>query len=111
MGYIIDIRNCPGGDDSTAIAIINRFCDTTRVAFHRKTKIGPGDDDFTPVKTWHLEAARGHAVYRTDSAVDLRLRFSGGEVSHWLIRELPYVTMIGDHTNGIFSYELEKKLP
>ena len=27
------------------------------------------------------------------------------------IKQLPYVTIIGDHTNGIFSYQLEKKLP
>ena len=26
-GFIVDIRDCPGGDDSTAIAIINRFCE------------------------------------------------------------------------------------
>ena len=55
QGFIIDIRNCPGGDDSTALAVINRFCDRDWIAFHRKTKIGPGDDDFTPLKTWHLE--------------------------------------------------------
>ena len=54
-GFIIDIRDCPGGDDSTAITIINRFCDRKRVAFHRKTKIGPGEDDLTPLKTWHIE--------------------------------------------------------
>jgi hypothetical protein len=53
-GFIIDIRDNPGGDDSTAIAIINRFCDRKRVAFRRKTKIGPGKDAFTPVTTWHL---------------------------------------------------------
>ena len=47
-GFIIDIRDNPGGDDSTAITIINRFCDRKRVAFHRKTKIGPGEDDFKP---------------------------------------------------------------
>ena len=27
------------------------------------------------------------------------------------IKQLPNVTIIGDHTNGIFSYELEKRLP
>ena len=27
------------------------------------------------------------------------------------MRQLPYVTVVGDHTNGIFSYQLEKKLP
>ena len=37
--------------------------------------------------------------------------FSGGEVFALAIKQLPYVTVIGDHTNGIFSYQLEKKLP
>jgi C-terminal processing protease CtpA/Prc len=37
--------------------------------------------------------------------------FSGGEAFALAIRELPHVKIIGDHTNGIFSYQLEKKLP
>lgn len=111
QGSIIDIRNCPGGDDSTATAVINRFCDRKRVAFHRKTKIGPGDDDFTPLKTWYLEPQgdvqfTGPIVLLTCDAV-----FSGGEAFALAIKQLPYVTIIGDHTNGIFSYQLEKKLP
>src|SRR6266481_2548237 len=54
-GIVIDIRDNPGGDDSTAIAIINRFCGRRRVAFRRRTKIGPGEDDFTSLKTWYIE--------------------------------------------------------
>jgi carboxyl-terminal processing protease len=109
-GYIIDLRNCPGGDDSTAISIINRFCDRKRVAFHRTTKIGPGEDDYRPVKTWHIEPEgdvqfTGPIVVLTCDSV-----FSGGEAFALAIRELPYVTIVGEHTNGIFSYELEKKL-
>jgi C-terminal processing protease CtpA/Prc len=53
-GYIIDLRNCPGGDDSTAITIINRFCDRRRVAFHRRIKIGPVENDLTPARTWYV---------------------------------------------------------
>lgn len=110
-GFVIDIRDCPGGDDSNAIAIINRFCDRMRVAFHRKTKIGPSDDDFKPLKTRYLEPQgdaqfTGPIVLLTTDAV-----FSGGEAFALAIRELPYVTIIGDHTNGIFSYTLEKTLP
>jgi hypothetical protein len=110
-GFIIDIRDNPGGDDSTAIAIINRFCDRKRVAFRRKTKIGPGKDAFTPVTTWHLEPQGdaqfvGPIVLLTSDSV-----FSGGEAFALAIRQLPYVTIVGDHTNGIFSYQLEKKLP
>lgn len=111
QGFIIDIRDNPGGDDSTAITIINRFCDRARVAFHRRTKIGPGEDAFTPLKTWRIEPKGdaqfiGPIVLLTCDAV-----FSGGEVFALAIRQLPYVTILGDHTNGIFSYQLEKKLP
>jgi C-terminal processing protease CtpA/Prc len=110
-GIVIDIRDNPGGDDSTAISIINRFCDRKRVAFHRKTKIGPGDDDYTRLRTWHIKPQgdaqlTGPIVLLTCDSV-----FSGGEVFALALKQLPYVTIIGDHTNGIFSYQLEKKLP
>jgi carboxyl-terminal processing protease len=110
-GFIIDIRDCPGGDDSTAITIVNRFCDCRRVAFHRKTKIGPGEDDFTPLKTWYIEP-QGHAQF-TGPVVLLTCDsvFSGGETFALAIKQLRHVTIMGDHTNGIFSYQLEKKLP
>jgi C-terminal processing protease CtpA/Prc len=110
-GFLIDIRDCPGGEDSVAITIIDRFCDRKRVAFHRKTKIGPGEDDFKPLKTWYIEP-RGDARF-TGPIVLLTCDsvFSGGEAFALAIRELPYVTIIGDHTNGIFSYTLDRKLP
>ena len=110
-GFIIDIRNCPGGEDSIAIMIINRFCDRKRVAFHRRTKIGPGKDDFTPLRTWCLAPQgdlcfTGPIVLLTNDSV-----FSGGEAFALAIRELPHVTIMGDRTNGIFSYTLDKTLP
>jgi hypothetical protein len=110
-GFIIDIRDCPGGEDDIAIAIIDRFCDRKRVAFHRKTKIGPGEDDFKPLRTWYLEPQgdvqfTGPIVLLTCDSV-----FSGGEAFALAIKQLPHVTIIGDHTNGIFSYTLDKKLP
>ena len=110
-GFIIDIRDCPGGDDDTAIQIINRFCDTRRTAFHRRTKTGPGNDEYSKLKTWHIEPEgtvqfTGPIVLLTCDAV-----FSGGEAFALAIKELPHVTILGDHTNGIFSYTLDKKLP
>jgi len=110
-GLIIDIRENPGGDDSTVIAIVNRFCDRKQIAFHRKTKIGPGDADFSPIKSWHIEP-QGPAQF-TGPIVLLCCDsvFSGGEVFALAMKQLPNVTIIGDDTNGIFSYQLEKKLP
>ena len=110
-GMIIDIRNNPGGDDSTVLQIVNQFCDRKRIAFHRKTKIGPGEDDFKGIKTWHMEPQgkvqfTGPIVLLTCDSV-----FSGGEILALAMKQLPHATIIGDHTNGIFSYQLEKKLP
>ena len=110
-GFIIDLRENPGGDDSTVLAILDRFCDRKRIAFHRKTKIGPREDDFTLMKTWRLEPQgdaqfTGPTVLLTCDAV-----FSGAEVFALAAKQLPYVTIVGDRTNGIFSYQLEKKLP
>lgn len=110
-GFIIDIRNNPGGDDSTAIAVINRFCDRRRVAFHRKTKIGPGEDDFTPLKTWYLEPTGSLQFTGPIALLTCDSVFSGGEAFALAIKQLPHVTVIGDRTNGIFSYQLEKTLP
>ena len=110
-GIIIDIRDNPGGEDNIAIAIINRFCDRKRVAFHRKTKIGPGKDDFTPLKTWYLEPQGDVQFTRPIVLLTCDSVFSGGEAFALAIKELPHVTIIGDHTNGIFSYQLEKRLP
>ena len=79
-GFIIDIRECPGGDDSTAITIINRFCDRKRVAFRRKTKVGPGEDDFTPVKTWYIEPQGDVQFTGPIALLTCDSVFSGGEV-------------------------------
>ncbi|MFZ1103253.1 MAG: S41 family peptidase [Hyphomicrobiaceae bacterium] len=110
-GFIIDIRDCPGGEDSIAIAIINRFCDRKRVAFHRKTKTGPGEDEYTSLSTRHIEP-QGDVQF-TGPVVLLACDtvFSGGESFALAIKQLPHVTIVGDHTNGIFSYTLDKKLP
>ncbi len=110
-GFIIDIRDCPGGEDDIAIMIIDRFCDSRRVAFHRRTKIGPSEDDYKPLKTWHLEPQGEMQFTGPIVLLTCEFVFSGGEAFALAIRELPHVTIVGDHTNGIFSYTLDKTLP
>jgi C-terminal processing protease CtpA/Prc len=101
-GFIIDIRNCPGGEDSIAIAIINRFCDRKRIAFRRRTKTGPGERDYTRLKTWYLEPQGRTQFTRPIALLTCDSVFSGGEAFALAIRELPHVTIIGQRTNGIF---------
>lgn len=111
QGMIIDIRDNPGGDDSTAITIVNRFCDRKRVAFHRKTKIGPSEDAFTALRTWHIEPQGNIQFTGPIALLTCDSVFSGAEIFALALKQLPHVMIIGDHTNGIFSYQLEKILP
>ena len=109
-GMIIDIRDNPGGDDDIVLKIVNRFCQKKQVAFRRQTKLGPGENDLSAIKTWHMKPKgsaqfEGPVVLLTCDSV-----LSGGEIFALAMRQLPNVTIIGDRTNGIFSYQLERKL-
>jgi C-terminal processing protease CtpA/Prc len=108
-GFIIDLRDCPGGDDDVLLEILGRFVDTRRVAFHRKEKLA--SDRFSELETWYVEpkgAAQftGPVVLLSNDSV-----FSGGDVFAMVAKALPNVTIVGKHTNGIFSYQFEGVLP
>ncbi|PHP64727.1 hypothetical protein CSC94_22910 [Zhengella mangrovi] len=110
-GIIVDIRDCPGGDDDIVIAIVSRFTDQRRTVFHRKTKQGPGADDLSELKSWHVEPEGEHQFTGPIALLTCDAVFSGGEVFALAMKQLPHVTIIGDRTAGIFSYQLEKTLP
>lgn len=109
-GLIVDIRLNPGGTDQCVYQITSRFADKKRVGHHRKTKNGPGEDEFSDLKKRHLMPAdntfTGPIVLLTHDA-----SFSAADVFAMLMADLPHVTIIGEPTNGIFSNMLEKKLP
>ena len=108
-GYIIDLRDCPGGDDEVLLEILGRFVEKKHVAFHRKEKLAR--DKFSALETWYVEPKgasqfTGPVVLLTNDSV-----FSGGDVFAMVAKALPNVTIVGDHTNGIFSYQFEGVLP
>ena len=114
-GLIVDIRLNPGGTDQCVYQIMSRFVDKKRVGHHRKTKQGPGEDDFSEVKTRHMLPATKAGPNGTFTGPIALLThdasFSGADVFAMLMADLPHVTIIGEPTNGIFSNMLERKLP
>ncbi|MFP6738893.1 MAG: S41 family peptidase [Planctomycetota bacterium] len=110
-GIIIDIRDNPGGTDDFVYRVVTRFADKKRVGHYKKTKKGPGEDDFGELRTRYLEPGgtvryKGYLMLLTNDA-----SYSAADVFAMLMADLPQATLIGDHTNGIFSDMLEKKLP
>ena len=114
-GLIVDIRLNPGGTDQCVYQIMSRFVDKKRGGHHRKTKQGPGEDDFGEVKTRHMLPATKAGPNGTFTGPIALLThdasFSAADVFAMLMTDLPHATLIGKPTNGIFSNMLERKLP
>ena len=110
-GLIIDIRDNPGGTDAMVYLIAGRFADKTRIGHHRRTKMGTGADDFSPVKTRNLEPLGKTQFTKPVVLLTNDASFSAADVFAMVMKELPHVSILGDHTNGIFSNMFEAKLP
>jgi carboxyl-terminal processing protease len=108
---VVDVRDNPGGTDAMLYCVAGRFADKERVGHHCRTKKGPGPDEFGPLKTKMLKP-RGKTQF-TKPVVLLTndASFSTADVFAMVMKELPHVRIIGDHTNGIFSNMFETKLP
>ncbi len=110
-GLIVDIRDNPGGTDAMVYQIAGRFVDKERVGHHRRTKTGPGEEDFSEVKTRMLKPLGKKQFTKPVVLLTNDTSFSAADVFSMVMKELPHVHVIGDHTNGIFSNMFEAKLP
>jgi len=114
-GLIIDIRLNPGGTTGCVYRIANRFADKRRIGHHEKTRKSKDGKEFGPLRTFHLQPPAAKKKYRTFTGPIILLThgasYSGADLFAMVMRELPYVKIIGEPTNGIFSNMLERKLP
>ena len=110
-GVIIDVRDNPGGTDAMLYCIAGRFADKERVGHHRRTKKGSGPEEFGPLKTKMLKPLGKTQFTKPVALLTNDASFSAADVFAMVMKELPHVRIIGDHTNGIFSNMFETKLP
>lgn len=105
---IIDIRFNDGGVDTVALNIVSRFVNQERVSYFKKARLG---DDFTENNSFSVEP-RGDFQF-TDDIVLLTSPFtiSAAELLTLCMKDLPYVTVVGENTTGAFSTILTHILP
>ena len=91
------------------------FADKRRIGHHEKTRKSKGEKKFGPLRTFHLQPPDAKKKYRAFTGPIILLThgasYSGADLFAMVMRELPYVKIIGEPTNGIFSNMLERKLP
>ena len=106
-----DVRHNPGGTDAMLYCVAGRFADKERVGHHCRTKKDPGSDEFGPLKTKMLKPLGKTQFTKPVVLLTSDASFSTADVFAMVMKELPHIRIIGDHTNGIFSNMFETKLP
>ncbi len=105
---IIDMRFNDGGYDTAALNMVSRFMDQDRMLYSKKARLG---DSFTENKSFNV-GPRGDFQFTEDIVVlSSSYTISAAELFMLCLKDLPYVTIVGENTNGAFSTILTHVLP
>ncbi|MEM9076863.1 MAG: S41 family peptidase [Bacteroidota bacterium] len=109
-GAIIDIRLNGGGDGDIAFEIAGRFADKQRIAHFMKERI-KGTNEFKKIETTYI-LPKGKTQF-TKPIVLLTSDWTASAAEEFTLamRELPYVTIVGDNTDGMLSDQYGFSLP
>ena len=109
-GVIIDVRFNGGGDDKISHTIASRFTSQKQKVYLKRERI-PKTDQFTELETHFLQPDGPQQFTKPVILITSDLTASAAEVFTMMMNELPQVTIIGNHTEGIFSDMYDFKLP
>lgn len=101
-GLIIDLRLNGGGWDKTSYKIAGRFVRKKQVGHYKKTR-KKGTDQFSNLKKCYLKPKGKYQFTKPIVILTSDFTASAAEVFILALQQLPYVTIVGDNTAGIFS--------
>ncbi len=105
---IIDIRFNNGGFDTVALDMVSRFINQEQVSYFKKARLGTG---FTENRSFSV-APKGDFQFTNDIVLlTSPFTISAAELFTLCLKDLSYVTIVGENTNGAFSTILEHALP
>ncbi|MAJ31276.1 MAG: hypothetical protein CMC18_01290 [Flavobacteriaceae bacterium] len=109
-GVIIDVRFNGGGEDKVSYQIAGRFTDKKRLGHYKRTRI-KGTKAYTELDSWYLKPKGSKQFTKPIIVLTSDWSASATEIFVMAMKELPYVTIVGDNTEGIFSDMYFFKLP
>ena len=105
---IIDMRFNDGGYDTVALSMVSRFMDQDRMLYSKKARLG---NSFTENISFSV-GPRGDFQFTEDIVIlTSPYTISAAELFMLCLKDLPYVTIVGENTNGAFSTILTHVLP
>ncbi len=110
-GLIIDIRNNGGGDLTTAELLTARFVHEKTLVGYMQHKTGTGHSDFSDMEPQYLEPSRNIRWHKGVCVLTNRSVFSAANTFAVMMRALPNVKIVGDHTGGGSGMPMSNSLP
>jgi len=110
-GIIVDVRYNRGGYDTYSYKIAGIFTDKKRIGHYKCARKVSGHGNFTKLDTWYLKPKRKNKITVPVVILTSNRSASATDVFALAMKQLPYVTLIGDTTYGVFSDVYEAKLP
>ena len=110
-GLIIDIRNNGGGELTNAELLAARFVHEKTLVGYMQHKTGTGHNDFSDMEPQYLEPSRNLRWHKPVCVLTNRSVYSAANTFAVMMRTLPNVTLIGDHTGGGSGMPMSNSLP
>lgn len=110
-GLIIDIRGNGGGELTNAEKLASRFCNERTLVGYVQHKTGPGHNDFSSREPRYLEPSGNVRWQKGVCVLTNRMVFSAANEFTMYMKELPRVTIVGDHTGGGAGMPFSSQLP
>ena len=110
-GLIIDIRNNGGGELTTAERLAARFVQEKTLVSYMQHKTGTGHNDFSSLEARYLEPSSNIRWHKPVCVLTNRSVFSAANDFAVMMRALPNVKLVGDHTGGGSGLPMSSSLP
>ena len=111
QGVIIDVRGNGGGDLTNAEKLAARFCHEKTLVGYTQHKTGPGHNDFSDLEPHYLEPSGNVRWHKPVVVLTNRHVYSAANEFVMLMKALPQVTIVGDHTGGGAGMPFSSSLP
>lgn len=108
---IIDIRINGGGSPAYLNALAGRLTEVKRLVGYGRKRINKSKHEYSPWTPYHIAPAGHLQLVKPTILLTSGSTISAGDHCAMYLKELPYVKLIGEPTNGIFSAMSGKKLP
>ena len=110
-GLIIDIRNNGGGDLTTAEMLAGRFVQERTLVGYMQHKTGKGHNDFSALEPRYLQPSSKIRWHKPVCVLTNRSVYSAANDFAVMMRSLPAVKLVGDHTGGGSGMPMSSSLP